>query len=79
MRFLLILILGALGIAAVAVSPLRAVEQPTSPPLETSWKHLREQWDPRPERFINRAMALETCPGPYHRACEEEADSQPRE
>jgi len=79
MRFLLILILGALGIAAVAVSPLRAVEQPTSPPLKTSWKHLREQWDPRPERFINRATALETCPDPYHRACEEDVDSDPRE
>jgi hypothetical protein len=79
MRFLLILILGGLGIVALSGSPLRAVEQPASPRLESSWRQLREQWDPRPERFINRATALETCPGPYHRSCEEETDSEPRE
>ena len=56
MRFLLILILGALGIAAVAVSPLRAVEQPTSPPLETSWKHLRELESTLARQGVRMAM-----------------------
>jgi hypothetical protein len=79
MRLWLALILGGLGIAALAGSPLRAVEQPASPPLEASWRQLREQWDPRPERFINHVTAIETCPDPYHRACEDEADTEPRE
>ena len=72
MRFFLVLILGGLGIAALAGSPSRAVEERVSPPFEASWQKLREQWDPRPERFINHVTAIETCRGPYRRACEEE-------
>jgi hypothetical protein len=79
MRTLLILILAGLGIAVLLASPLRAVEERASPPLEGSWQQLREQWDPRPERFINHVTAIETCRGPYRRACEEEAGSEPRE
>jgi hypothetical protein len=78
MRFLLILILGGLGIAALAGSPLRAVERPASPPLQ-AWQHLREQWDPRPEKFINHVAALETCSGSPDRACDEDADNEPRD
>jgi hypothetical protein len=79
MRFLLILILGGLGMVALTGSPLRAVEKGASPPLEASWRQLREQWDPRPERFINHVAAIETCPGPYRRACEEVGDGEPQE